>query len=339
MVSIKTVVDMMAAEAMDFRLKYKEIEKERDSSFLDLKENYVPNTQLFASRESEIEKNFINSKNKLIADSMGIFSYIDDLKKQETDRVSKINEKAIQKVRALEGIPLSEKELFVLADNMEISGDYYASRMLALIAEKNGIEFFDRALESSFEVKMNVLDQLKDHFNELLEQYPGDKYTHPKLEYAYFSTGVMERAVDLYNGKKTNTELKSAADRAYLNVKSKDTQLEKGLAIANVLKNAKAGIRDRILCKIAMDDTIGDSAVSLSGYAEEINDFKQGKAKKYVAAERLATELLSVKDYGLIQRRISENSDNPFLLGMLENEKKNSPILYDALNEGGVQVE
>ncbi len=60
-------------------------------------------------------------------------------------------------------------ELKAFSDKINAKGDYWASRALSDIAEQNGIDSAEIGLKSTYDTKMNILDQLTDQLNRVFK--------------------------------------------------------------------------------------------------------------------------------------------------------------------------
>ena len=142
------------------------------------------------------------------------------------------------------------------------------------------------------------------------------------------SNEVMQRANLLYSGKINELSNDEIVSKSLLNLKSQRTEMEKGIALGNVLRNtkSKADVRNRLLCEVSQDASISSLSVELSGFADEINSFKNGRATKYRQAEAVISSMRDA-DKDFIMQRIEENKDNEFFAGMMNSEaKKNTTI-------------
>lgn len=72
--------------------------------------------------------------------------------------------------------------------------------------------------------------------------------------YVYLSDAILERAKQMYGGKVGKLNDSQTAGRAYFTVRAQQTDIQQGIAIANVLRNAKGKTRNMILCRLAEDN-------------------------------------------------------------------------------------
>lgn len=321
--TIDIITAIMKYEAEQYKKGYDEAIKTKKEAEKTLNENFKKGTDFYKKQKEAINTDFEETigKLKVTAAERGLKD-VKDLREQEKKRIQNIDETLLAKIRAVSDIPMTQSELTALADKLGTKDNYWASRMLSNIAEKNGIDFFDRALEPSYDTKMSVLDQLVDQFDNIISKYPADKWDGGKVNHLYLSDRVIANAKAIYGGKITTASDEQIADKAYWTVRGQGTQIEKGIAISNVLRNAKGETRNLLLCKLAEDNTIQEMAYKLSGYSEEINSFKYGKAKEYRKAQRIMNDITNITDREVVQNILTENVENNFLSGLVEQETK-----------------
>ncbi len=115
------------------------------------------------------------------------------------------------------------------------------------------------------------------------------------------------------------------------------TDIQKGIAISNVLRNAKGDVKNLILCRLAEDRNISEMAAEFSGHMNEISEFKNGKAAEYRLAEKALQNIRKVKDRAAIENIATEYSDNEFFGEMFKKEKKLNFALAEILSGEPVQ--
>ena len=106
--------------------------------------------------------------------------------------------------------------------------------------------------------------------------------------------------------------------------------MEKGITLGNILRNAKNkdDIKNKLLCVVSQDESISSLSAELSGFADEINSFKNGRATKYRQAEAVISSMRDA-DKDFVLQRIEENKDNEFFAGMMSNEAKRNATIKE----------
>lgn len=325
-------------ETERYKEMYDELKAKKDEAIKDIKANYLPNTPLYREEIDKAEKTFQNEISELKVDYSGaIGQAIDNVRDEELARVQTINETKLAKIKALSDIPMSEDELLAITERYEIESDYWCSRLLCNIADSNGIDGFERYTEANYSLKCDILNQLADQAAEMIRDYDGegqkDANARQRTMYILLTKTVLDRARELWNGENNVTSDDDAVSKAYLTVYSKRTDIEKGLAIGNILKNAKGERRNLLLCKLAEDSSISDFAFKLSGYGTELLEFKQGKAAEYMKAKSVVEEIASTPDEEKRKEIVTTNSDNSFLNDLIKVESRRNKIFKEFVGE------
>ena len=326
MIFIEAITAILQYETEQYIKKYNEALAQKKVELEKIDGTYKNGT-VKDEKISKINKKYddiiLEAKKHAISRSL---PQVEELRRQETERLKKIDDKAIEKLRLLKDVPLSESELIIFAENLG-SKDYYVSRLLLNIAEANGIEakIFSQFIESSYDTKMGILDDLTRQFDAIITQYEGPDRTPAEIKYAYLSAKVLDRAKEMWYGKNGLQTDESLTNKSLAIIRGKYTQVEKGLALSNILKNSRGNARNLLLTKIAEDLSIGESALQISGYFDEVKEFRDGKAKMYRNAERVVKDLEKMQDVSIMNQKITESSDNPFLSGLIaKNEVLNN---------------
>ena len=231
-----------------------------------------------------------------------------------------------------------------LAHKFGAKGDYWSSRLIQSIADNNSITGIE--IESSLDTKMSVLDQLEQQMNEIVKYYPVNNYPEKRamVRFGYLTEPILENTKKIYGGKMRHESDKTLADRAYLTILSKHGDIERAFTIQNTLKNAKGQTRNLLLCRLAKENLskrISDFAIELSGAKEEIDSFKNGKARQYLHAREAVERALKATEKETIEQILENNKENEFMEQLIEDAKEKSvhfkelitPTVEEASNE------
>lgn len=339
--SIEVVAEMMKWEANEYRKKYDEIKGARERELKEAEDNYKPGSKMLLDRIEQINNACDSSLTRLKVEAADrAMSDVEALRNQELERVQTINEPLLAKIRAIENIPMTSLELKAFSAKIGVKGDYWASRALSDIAERNGIDSAEIGIESTYDTKMSILDQLTDQLNRIFKYYgTKDESERAKVRFLYLSDDIIERAKQMYGGKISKLSDSQKADRAYFTVRTQPTDIGKGVAIANVLRNAKGDVRNQILCRLAEDRTVSNMAAEFSGRMEEIESFRNGLAAEYRAAERALQNIRNTKDKTIIEQTAAGLEENTFFGDMYAKEQRTNIVLFETLHGETVQSE
>ena len=279
--NIAVVAESLKYEADEYKKRYDEIQRAKERELKEANDNYRPGSKMLIGRVEQIKETCDSTLTRLKVEAADrALQDVEALREQELLRVQTINEPLLAKIRAIANIPMTTAELKAFTDKINARGDYWAGRMLADIAERNGIEAAEIGIESTLDTKMSVLDQLADQLNRILKLY-GTNNPEERINtnYVYLNDTILERAKQMYGGKVGKLSDSQKADKAYFTVRTQQTDIQQGIAISNVLRNAKGETRNLILCRLAEDNSISNMAAEFSGHLDEIADFKNGKAE------------------------------------------------------------
>lgn len=338
--SIAVVAESLKFEAEEYKKRYDEIQRTRERELKEAKENYKEGSKMLIERVERIKETCDSTLTRLKVEAADrALQDVEALREQELFRVQTVNEPLLAKIRAISNIPMTALELKAFSAKIGAKGDYWASRALADIAEQNGIDPEEIGIESTYDTKMSVLDQLTDQLNRIFKYYgTNDPEERPKVNHMYLNDTIIERAKQMYGGKVGRLSDSQKADKAYFTVRTQFTDIQKGIAISNVLRNAKGEVRNMLLCRLAEDNTISNMAAEFSGHYDEIASFKNGKAAEYREAERAMQNIRKVKDKTIIEQTAAGMEDNTFFGDMFAKEQKQNADLYETLNGAGTET-
>lgn len=333
--NIAVVAEGLKFEADEYKKRYDEIQRTKERELKEANDNYKPGSKMLIERTEQIKNACDSALTRLKVEAADrALQDVETLREQELFRVQTVNEPLLAKIRAISNIPMTALELKAFSAKIGAKGDYWASRALSDIAEQNGIDPADIGIESTYDTKMSVLDQLTDQLNRIFKYYgTNDPEERPKVNHMYLNDTIIERAKQMYGGKVGRLSDSQKADKAYFTVMTQQTDIQKGIAISNVLRNAKGEVKNMLLCKLAEDSNISDMAAKFSGHYDEIASFKNGKAAEYREAEKAMQNIRKMKDKTVIEQKAAELEENTFFGDMFAIEQKVNADLWDILDD------
>lgn len=332
--NIEVVAECLKFEADEYKKSYDEIQRTKERELKEAEDNYKPGSKMLIDKVEQIKNACDSTLTRLKVEAADrALQDVEALREQELFRVQTVNEPLLAKIRAIANIPMTSLELKAFAAKIGAKGDYWASRALSDIAEQNGIDPAEIGIESTYDTKMSILDQLTDQLNRIFKYYgTKDPEERPKVNHLYLNDTIIERAKQMYGGKIGKLSDSQKADKAFFTVRTQFTDIQKGIAISNVLRNAKGEVRNMLLCRLAEDNSISEMAAEFSGHYDEIASFKNGKAAEYRAAEKAMQDIRKIKDKTVIEQKAAELEDNTFFANMFAKEQKQNADLYETLN-------
>ena len=335
------VCGVLEIEAEVYKRNYDEAVEKKKKDIEVVQKTFIPNTPKYKSEMEAVEQEFSKTISQLQKDfaTTGA-NAIRELRDLEMQRVQTVDETKLSKIKVIKDIPLTKLELEALVQKFGIKGDYWSSRLIQTIADNNGISDFE--IESSFDTKMSVLNQLEQQMDKIIRYYPSDIYSKEGalVRHGYLTERILQNAKDIYGGKMRYESDEKLEERAYLAILSKHGDVERGFAIQNALRNAKGEVRNLLLCRLAKavkNKRISDFAVELSGNKEEIEDFKNRKARAYIHARDEVERIMKATKKETIDRILEINSENEFMPQVVEKAKKKSERLRELMESKDVE--
>ena len=327
-------------EAGRFRNEYRALEAEKKKALEEMQKNFIPNSPGYKKRNEEIEAEFTAKVSELRRETAGIITdALEDVREAELARVANVNETQMAKIRAVADIPMTKTELVALIEKYNAGGNYWCNRLLMEIAEKNAIDTSD-VIEPTFDIKMNVLDQIAYQADRLINYFPDERNEQKdsaEIRHGYLTDFVFSSLNEAFYGGTNSVVDNNALMRFEARLKATDTEIGKAVIIGEYLRNAKGDKRAEALFSIAINTNISDRAAQLSGYGSEIAEFRNGKAVKYSDAKKAIETLKKTKNEEKKQEIIEKNSGNQFFVTFLNKQKKEDKTL-DAMI-GNVEAE
>ena len=335
------VCGILEIESEVYKRNFDEAVEKKKKDIEVVQKTYIAGTPKHKSELEAVEQEFSKTISQLQKDfaTTGA-NAIRELRDLEMQRVQTVDETKLSKIKAIKDIPLTKLELEALVQKFGIKGDYWSSRLIQTIADNNGISDFE--IESSFDTKMSVLNQLEQQMDKIIRYYPSDIYSKEGalVRHGYLTERILQNAKDIYGGKMRYESNEKLEERAYLTILSRHGDIEKGFAIQNALRNAKGEVRNLLLCRLAKavkNKRISDFAVELSGNKEEIEDFKNGKARAYIHARDEVERIMKATKKETIDRILEINSENEFMPQLVEKAKKKSGHLRELMESKDVE--
>lgn len=269
---------------------------------------------------------------------------IESMKEWERTSVGIINTETLAKVNALRGIPVTTEELTQILSKHG-SSNYWVQRAVAALAEENGIPATDLPLNSSLDVKLNVLDQLSGQLDLLLRHYSltADTREASEARFLYLNDSILDNAVKIYNNGVKDLSEADAAEKAYYKIRAMSGQMPKAVAIANSMRNLKKeDSKNMLFYRLAKDNTVMMEAYQIAGISDVMAEWKGGKADRYGRAINMINSIKTMQDTenikanlrGYINRvEMGLEAENEFLRHEITKAYKKNTFIGKALEE------
>lgn len=319
---------MIFASSIAIKKDFEDILKEASGKRKAIDEAYNHNSKAYA----EAIENAKKEKLTKIAEAKGyyakdIIKLAQEIKEDEEAEMFRIEKTGLEYIQAVSQLPLTTRELQAL--NEKYGANYWNSRAIAELCEKNGVDASTIGIRPSFDTRIDIIDEVVAGFIDYLEIASQGQKNRPSTAeeikaIASVSKEVLDRSVEMYSGSSLESNAENVVSKAMLNMKMQTNDISKGIMLGNILRNNKKNpdILNKLLCEFSLDSTISETASQLSGFDEEIQSFRNGKAKQYKEAERTLRDIKEMTNESIIEERIECFKDNQFFMDMVKSEAK-----------------
>lgn len=345
MTNIYDLTNLLRDVRSRYQAEYIDATETKKKELATLKRTMIPSTPEYENKKQEIQlacdMAIIKAREKAAKKAA---EAIEDMKEWERTGVRTINTEALARVNALRGIPVTTEELKQILSKHGTS-NYWVQRAVAALAEENGIPVTDLPLDSSLDVKLNVLDQLSGQLDLLLEHYSLTAETREAQEarFLYLNDSVLDNAVKIYNNGAKDLSEADAAERAYYKIRAMSGQMSKAVAIANSMRNLKKeDSKNMLLYRLATDNAVMPEAYQIAGISDTIAEWKHGKAERYAKAIKMMNDIKTMQDTEKIKEKLQGyinrvetglESENEFLRHEITKTYKKNTFIGRALEE------
>lgn len=311
MTNIYDLTNLLRDVRSRYQAEYIDATETKKKELATLKRTMIPNTPEYENKKQEIQlacdMAILKAKEKAAKKAA---EEIESMKEWERTSAGIINTETLARVNALRGIPVT-----------------------------------DLPLDSSLDVKLNVLDQLSGQLDLLLEHYSLTVETREAQEarFLYLNDSILDNAVKIYNNEAKDLSEADAAERAYYKIKAMSGQMSKAVAIANSMRNLKKeDSKNMLLYRLATDNTVMPEAYQIAGISNVIAEWKHGKAERYAKAIKMMNDIKTMQDTENIKTKLREyinrvemgsESENEFLRHEITKTYKKNTFIGRALEE------
>lgn len=311
MTNIYDLTNLLRDVRSRYQAEYIDATETRKKELATLKRTMIPGTPEYENKKQEIQlacdMAIIKAREKAAKKAA---EEIESMKEWERTSVGIINTEALARVNALRGIPVT-----------------------------------DLPLDSSLDVKLNVLDQLSGQLDLLLEHYSLIAETREAQEarFLYLNDSILDNVVKIYNNGAKDLSEADAAERAYCKIKAMSGQMSKAVAIANSMRNLKKeDSKNMLLYRLATDNAVMPEAYQIAGISDTIAEWKHGKAERYAKAIKMMNDIKTMQDTEKIKEKLQGyinrvetglESENEFLRHEITKTYKKNTFIGRALEE------
>ena len=331
--NISTVIDILTVARDNFKNRYNKAQKEYEKEVEGIKRDFNAGTARY-NEELQRAKNRFDEKIEKERQEIKSFTSvnINELREDEMAKVRVIDTVAMEKLSAVADLPLTATEISILQNRFAPNGEYWATRMIADMAEKNGLKPTQFLQSATFDTKMNVLQQLEQQVDELAKEYNGDvRYQTEVL----LADSVLARAERIFtNGyMSTSLENEQLARRVFVSLRGKSV-IEQGIGLQNIFNNITEDTKRALFFEIANNPSgmnIDENALRWAGYAEEFEAYKKNVHSEYQAAKKALNKVVVADSKETVEQIALSMGENTYFKNMLEDAGKTNEYVEEYL--------
>ncbi len=333
--NISTVIDILTVARNEFKSKYENLKKEYDKEVKEIQRDFKPNTPRY-NEEMQKAKQRLEMQIEEERQEVRKFTIhnIDDLMDDEVATVRRIDTIAMEKLSAVANLPLTATEISILQERFAPNGEYWATRMIGDLAEKNGLKPSQFLQSATLDTKLDILRQLKEQTEKLLVEYDGEPRYQTEV---LLADAVLARAERIYtNGHMGKCmEDEQIARRAFVQLKGKSI-VEQGIGLQNILNNTTEETKRALFFEIANNTkgiNIDDSALRWAGYLDEFEAYKKKEHSDYQKARKAFDKVITAGSKEEVESVAVRMGENKYFNNMLQGAKNTSKYVETYLHD------
>lgn len=337
---ISTVIDFLMLARDRYKTDYIQLKKTYEKKMKEIQKDFKPDTERF-NMEMQKAKQHFEKQVEEQRQSVKEFALrnVDEILADEVDTVRKIDTVAMEKLSAVSSLPLTATEISILKERFAPEGEYWPSRMISDLAEKNGLNPTQFIHSATLDVKLNVLQELRQHLETFLTNYDGS--FNYKTEVLLDDT-VLLRAQSIYmNGYANETmENERTARVSLMRLKGKNA-FEKGIGLANILNNTTESIKRALFYEIANNvNGVNIDAVALrwAGYDAEFEAYKKNEHSDYKEAKKAFNKVVTAESEEEVEGVAVRMGENKYFNDMLQTSKITNKHIESYLHNIGTKA-
>lgn len=331
--SISNTIDLIAIAKDTYKNKYKEHQKQYEERVKNIKENLKPNSKFYKEESEKAKKEFEVAIEKERTETKDFISgVVEQLRQDEYYNVRQIDSDIMTKLNSIADLPLSGEEISILRSRFAPKGEYWPTRILSVIAEKNGLSPSQFENSSSLRTRIDVLSQIERQADKLLKEYDGSFRHETEI---LLCDSVLRRAERVYcNGWANDSmEDEQVARRAFARLKDLSI-IQQGIALQNIVNNTTQETKKAIFFEIANNGGVDESALRWAGCYDEFVSYKNGQHKDYTEARKGIDKTRCAENRFEVAKIADPLKDNVYYMDMLKKESESNLAVDAYLNKG-----
>lgn len=333
--NISTLIDILTVARNEYKRNYGQVKKTYDKEIKEIQRDFKPNTPRYIEEMQKAKQRFesqVEEQRKTVKEFT--LHNIDDMVDDEVAVVRRIDTVAMEKLSAVANLPLTATEISILQERFAPNGEYWATRMIGDLAEKNGLKPSQFLHSATLDTKLDVLKQLKQQLETFLTDYDGEPRYQTEV---LLADAVLARAERIYTNGYMNTSMEDEqiARRAFVQLKGKSVA-EQGIGLQNILNNTTEATKRALFFEIANNVSginIDDGALRWAGYADEFEAYKKNEHSDYKEARKAFDKVITAGSKEEVESVAVRMGENKYFNNMLQDAKNTSKYVESYLHD------
>lgn len=331
--NISVVTDILTVARDSYKNQYDALKKAYELEVKQIKQDFKSGTPRYNEELENAKFAFENNVDRIRKEAKDFTTnHFEELRENELAKVRRIDTDSMAKLSAVANLPLSAAELSVLQDKYAPKGEYWATRMIADLAEKNGLKPSQFLQTATLDTKLNVLQQLEGQLDKLLAEYDGEvRYDTLVL----LHDEILMRAERTYmNGwALSDLEDSQVARRLFLQLNGKNVA-EQGIALQNIANNTTPEVKRALFFEMENHPGIVESgAMRWAGIADEFESYQKNEHKSYTDAKKAIDKAVTATSKEEIEQIANELGENTYFQKMLSGASESNIHVSEYLLE------
>lgn len=337
--NITMITDILTVARDSYKNHYKAQKEKYEEDLKAIKRDFKPNTPRYLEEVQKAKEMFDNSV-RLLQNEAKTFAtkQIDELREEELAKVRLIDTTAMEKLSAVSSLPLSAAELSVLQNRFASGGSYWATKMIADMAEKNNLKPSQFLQSANLDTKLDILSQLEKQLDQLLDTYDASGTYHQEV---LLCDPVLMRAERTYASgwALSSMEDSQVARRAFLQLKGKSIA-EQAIGLQNIMNNATEETKRALFFEMANNaGVIEDAALNWAGIADEFESYQKKEHNDYTIARKSFEKTLTATSKEEVALIADDLTENTYYQKMLTETDGTNVFINDYLGTSGITAE
>lgn len=331
--NISNVTDILTVARDSYKTQYDAFKKAYETEVKQIKQDFKSGTPRYNEELESAKFAFDDNVGRLRKEAKDFTTeHFEELRESELAKVRRIDTDALNRLSAVANLPLSAAELSTLQAKFAPHNEYWATRMIADMAEKNGLKPSQFLQTATLDTKLNVLQQLEGQLDKLLAEYDGTvRYDTLVL----LHDEILLRAERTFNNGLAFSDMEDSqvARRLFLQLKGKSIA-EQSIGLLNIMNNTTTEVKRALFFEMENHpETIESSALRWAGLADEFESYQKNEHKAYDTARKAIDKVVTAASKEEIEKIADGLGENTYFQKMLSGASESNIHVSEYLLE------